>query len=72
MTASSDLDAEGTTTPRAYGWAMLLASLPVAVIGVTFIVNVAGWWSYVTGAITLVGAVLLIYFGVKGLSRRVE
>ncbi|MBB6407011.1 hypothetical protein [Arthrobacter sp. AZCC_0090] len=62
---SDDVDAHATTTPRAYGWAMLLASIAVAVMGVTFVVNAAGWWSYATGAIALVGAALLVYFGSK-------
>jgi len=66
---SDHLDTEKTTKPRSYALAMLLASIPVAVIGVTFIVNAAGWWSYATGTIALVGAALLIRFGVPGLSR---
>lgn len=61
-------DAEATQPSRAYGWAMLLASIAVAVVGVTFLINAAGWWSYATGAIALTGAALLIYFGIKALS----
>lgn len=60
---------EATTMPRAYAWAMLLFSIAVAVVGATFIVNAAGWWSYANGTIGLIGAAMLIYFGVKGLSR---
>jgi threonine/homoserine/homoserine lactone efflux protein len=63
-----ELDAEATQTPRGYGWAMLLASIAIAVVGVGFLTNAAGWWSYATGAIALAGAALLIYFGVKALS----
>jgi hypothetical protein len=48
---------------------MLVASIPVAVMGATFIANADGWWHYVTGAVAFVWAALLIYFGVKSRSR---
>ena len=65
IAVSEDLDAEAATPSRAYGWAMLLFSIPVAVVGTTFLINAARWWSYATGAIALVGAAMLVYFGSK-------
>ncbi|SEB45677.1 hypothetical protein SAMN04489745_0183 [Arthrobacter woluwensis] len=46
---------------------MVLGCVAVCVLGVTFLVGAAGWWSYATGAIALAGAILLGYFGYRNI-----
>lgn len=66
---SHDVNAEATTMPRAFGWAMLLLTVAVAVTGVSLIAGAAGWWDVATGAVALVGAAVLAFRGVKSLRR---
>lgn len=48
---------------------MILGCIAIAVMGVTFFVGAAGWWSYATGVVALAGAALLGYFGIRAITK---
>ncbi|MDP5225846.1 MULTISPECIES: hypothetical protein [Arthrobacter] len=61
---SPDLDPGEISSRRGYGLAMLLLSIPVAVLAVTLGLTAVGWWSYATAIVAASGAALLVARGI--------